>query len=310
MDADRPERERVVLAVTPAEARWRLDELLAARIPVLSRMRLRTALDAGEVTVNGAPRPAGWRVEAGDAVELALDGRPSAMSPEPIPLHVYYEDEALIVVEKPGGMVVHPAGRHRSGTLANALAYHFNLLGGADPPIRPGMVHRLDRSTSGLMVVAKTQQALSRLTVQFQRREVEKCYLALVHGVVREDGGEWDAPIGADPEAVPRWGIREGGRPARTRYRVRERWEDRTLLDLEPITGRTNQLRLHCAHFGHPIVGDALFGRGPEPGVEGLFLHAYRLTFRHPDTAETLRFESPLPPGLQAGLPAGAWVGS
>src|SRR5262249_32548194 len=153
-----------------------------------------------------------------------------AMTPEPIPLSVLYEDEVLIVVEKPAGMVVHPAGRHRGGTLANALAYHFNVRGGADPPVRPGIAHRLDRATSGLMVVAKDQPALSKLTVQFQRSEVEKRYLALVHGEPAAEAGEWDAPIGHDPAAVPKWGIRESGRPARSRYRVRERLPGHTLL--------------------------------------------------------------------------------
>jgi 23S rRNA pseudouridine1911/1915/1917 synthase len=289
--------------VDASEGRERLDRVLASRIPAVSRMWLRGALDQGEVRVNGQPRPAGWRVDAGDAIHLALPPEAStAMAPEPIPLSVVFEDGRLIVVDKPAGMVVHPAGRHRSGTLANALAHHFNVAGGADPPIRPGMVHRLDRATSGLMVVAKDQQALSRLTVQFQRRQVEKAYLALVHGRVTDDAGEWDAPIGSDPEATPRWGVRESGRPACTRFRVVERLGAHTLLELEPVTGRTNQLRLHCAHFGHPIVGDELFGRGPKPGLGRLFLHAFRLGFEHPETGERLRFEAQLPAELRACL--------
>jgi 23S rRNA pseudouridine1911/1915/1917 synthase len=203
-------------------------------------------------------------------------------------------------------MVAHPVARHQSGTLANALSYHFNVAGRADPPIRPGMVHRLDRATSGLMVVAKTQMALSRLTVQFQHRHPEKRYLALVHGCMAQigDEGEWQAPIGSDPEGFPRWGIRESGRPAHTRYRVREVLAAHTLLELEPVTGRTNQLRLHCAHFGHPIVGDDLFGRGPEPGLDRLFLHAWRLAFSHPVTNAWQVFESPLPRELRIFLDA------
>ena len=284
------------IVVTLAEAGERLDQLLARRVPTVSRMRLRQALDEDGVRVNGETRPAGWRVDTGDRVELALDpDQASAMTPEAIPLTLLHEDASLVVVEKPAGMVVHPAGRHRSGTLVNALAHHFNVAGAADPPVRPGLAHRLDRATSGLMVVAKTQEALSRLTVAFQRKEVAKRYTALVHGTVLEHEGEWDASIGAAADATPRWGIRPDGRPARTRFWDRLRCERHTLLELEPVTGRTNQLRLHCAHFGHAIVGDELFGAGPEPELGRLFLHAHLLRFRHPATGELLTFESALP---------------
>lgn len=286
--------------VVPAHLnRRRLDEALAELVPRASRMSLRGALDDGSVQVNGEVRPAGWRVTAGDRIRLP-DELPASWStvPEAMPLEVLYEDEHLVVVEKPAGMVMHPAGRHRSGTLVNALAHHFNVAGAADPPIRPGIVHRLDRATSGLVVVAKTQRALSRLTIQFQSRQVEKRYLALVHGRVTADSGEWSAPIGALPGATPKWGIREDGRPALSRFRVRERFAEHTLLELEPVTGRTNQLRLHAAHFGHPILGDSLFGAPDE--AERLFLHANRLDFRHPETGERLHFESP-PPAPIAG---------
>ena len=285
--------------ISEDESGERLDRVLAARVTSVSRMRLRQALDEGAVRVNGELRPAGWRVSAGDRVRIEADlGVCSAMTPEPIPLTVVFEDEHLIVVDKPAGMVVHPAGRHRGGTLANALAYHFNVAGGAVPPVRPGMAHRLARATSGLIVVAKTQEALSRLTVEFQQKRVRKLYLALVHEPVEAESGEWEAPIGSDTEATPRWGIRESGRPARTRFRVRERLPRHTLLELEPVTGRTNQLRLHCAHFGHPIVGDELFGRGPEPDLGRLFLHAHRLEFAHPASGALCAFESPPPSPL------------
>lgn len=287
---------------TAAEAGERLDRILAARVPHLSRMRLRLYLDQGGVFVEGEPRQAGSRLREGERVRLELpDDGPTAMTPEPIPLAVRYEDAELIVVEKPAGMVVHPAAKHRGGTLANALAWHFNVAGAADPPVRAGLAHRLDRATSGLMVVAKTQTALSRLTIQFQEKRVEKCYLALVHGCLSGEG-EWEAPIGSDAEAFPRWGVRETGRPAHTRYVVRQPFREHTLLELEPVTGRTNQLRIHCAHFGHPVAGDDLFGRGPEPDLERLFLHAYRLVFTHPVTGARCEWESPLPPELKAFL--------
>lgn len=291
------------LVVGAEEAGQRLDVLLASRVPELSRMHLRQLLDDGRVRVDGEPRPAGWRVPEGASVQLEIDlSAATAMTPEAIPLEVLFEDETLVVVNKPAGMVAHPVARHRSGTLVNALAHHFNVVGGANPPIRPGLVHRLDRATSGLMVVAKTQIALSRLTVQFQQKQVRKEYLALVHGRLLEDAGDWAAPIGSDPEAWPRWGIRETGRPAHTRFRVRERLTAHTLLELEPVTGRTNQLRLHTAHFGHPIAGDDLFGRGMEPGLSRLFLHAAILEFTHPCRAERCRFESPISGELSAFL--------
>lgn len=286
--------------VSPEESGLRLDELLARRYPSVSRMRLRQLIEEGAVRVDGAARPPGWRVAAGDRVRLRFESdTPTAMTPEPIPVPVLYEDEDLAVVDKPAGMVVHPAGQHRSGTLANALAHRFNVEQRADPPIRPGIVHRLDRATSGLLVVAKNQEALSKLTKAFQNRQVVKRYLALVRGQVPEETGTWQAPIGPDPKASPRWGVRPGGKPATTRFRVVERFPEHTLLELEPVTGRTNQLRLHAAHFGHPIVGDELFGAGPEPGISRLFLHAHRLEFPHPRTGERLRFESPLSPRLR-----------
>jgi len=286
----------------PEDEGRRLDRFVELRVLTLSRMRLRLEIDRGAARVNGAVRPAGWRLRAGDQVVLdAAPSRVTAMTPEPLPLRILYEDADLVVVEKAAGMVVHPAGRHRGGTLANALAHHFNVAGAAEPPVRPGIVHRLDRATSGLMVVAKAQAALSALTVRFQNREVEKEYVGLVHGAVAAGEGEWDAPIGADPEATPRWGIRPGGRPARSRYRVRERLPEHTLLELEPLTGRTNQLRLHAAHFGHPLVGDALFGRPADPGPGRLFLHAHLLRFEHP-CGRRLEFRSHLPAELEEYL--------
>ncbi len=293
----------VEIIVSEQERGERLDRVLAARIPAVSRMWLRQALDMGEVTVNDAIQPPGHRVDAGDRILLEIpEGTATAMTPEAIPLEIIFEDEELVVVEKPAGMVVHPVAHHRGGTLVNALAHHFNVVGAADPPIRAGLVHRLDRATSGLMVVAKTQRALSRLTIEFQNKQVEKRYLALVHDKIESEGGEWEAPIGSDPEAFPRWGIRAAGRPAHTRYHVRDSLREHTLLELEPVTGRTNQLRLHCAHFGHPIVGDDLFGRGPEPELGRLFLHAYRLGFRHPTTGEWITFEGALPEVLERYL--------
>jgi 23S rRNA pseudouridine1911/1915/1917 synthase len=292
--------------VAEAEAGQRLDRLLADRVPQLSRTRLGLLLAEDGVAVNGEPAPAGRHMRLGDRVALEVDvDAPSAMTPEAIPLPILFEDEHLIVVVKPSGMVSHPSGRYQSGTLTNALAYHFNVAGAADPPIRPGIAHRLDKDTSGVMVVAKTQAALSRLTVSFQQSRVGKRYVALVAGRVAEEAGRWEAPIGFERDDFPRWGIRPDGRAATSEYRVRERLPTATLLELMPVTGRTNQLRLHCAHFGHPILGDTLFGPPTEEDTSTpgrLFLHAERLVFLHPATREELTFEAELPSELATYL--------
>jgi 23S rRNA pseudouridine1911/1915/1917 synthase len=305
---DLPEQQ---LTVSPSEAGLRLDAFLAAHFAGISRMRLRQAIAEGDVKVNQIRRTAGWKLRVGDQVQVRLgEVGPTAMTPEAIPVPVLYEDADLAVVDKPAGMVAHPTAHWRGGTLANALAHHFNREPGA-AVTRPGLVHRLDRHTSGLMVVAKSEVMLSRLTKTFQQRRVEKRYLALVYGEVRSEAGLISAPIGRNAEQRPRWGVRPEGRPAETRFRVVERLPHATLLEMEPLTGRTNQLRIHAAHVGHPIAGDPEFGRelvqqhpalmndGPPPR---LFLHAAHLAFPHPATHAWLGFDSPLPPELAGYL--------
>lgn len=290
----------------------RLDELLAGRLMSLSRMRIAGLIARGACRINGEAAHAGRRVCAGDLVEVESEGSvPNSMTPEPLPLEVVSEDEHLIVVVKPSGVLVHPTLGVKRGTLANALAYYLNRelidesrADGSPIPfgatfIRPGIVHRLDRDTSGLMVVAKTQGALSRLTQHFQRRLVEKRYVAVVGGLLEEDELKIDAPIGREEGARPPWGVLESGKPAETCLRMVERGSRRTLVGLEPLTGRTNQLRIHCAHVGHAIVGDVLYAG--EPHVR-LCLHAARLAFRHPATNEWIEFVSPPPPELLAAL--------
>jgi 23S rRNA pseudouridine1911/1915/1917 synthase len=271
-------------------------------------MRLRQAIAEGEVTVNGVLRTAGWKLRPGDTVLTSLAGvGPTAMTPEAIPVSILYEDAHLAIVEKPAGMVAHPTAHHRGGTLVNALVHHFNCEPGRRV-IRPGLVHRLDRLTSGLMVVAKTEAVLKSLTIAFHERQVEKRYLALVYGEVQEERGSIMAPIGRDASQRPRWGVRAAGRPAETRFRTIERLPHFTLLEMEPVTGRTNQLRIHAAHFGHPIVGDPEFGcdvvagRYASPATAfpapRLFLHAAHLAFHHPVTGARLVLDSPLPAEL------------
>lgn len=290
----------------------RLDEFLAAHMPSLSRMHIAGLLARGACRVCGETAHAGRRLSAGDAVEVESEvSVPNSMTPEPLPLEVVHEDAQVIVVVKPSGVLVHPTLGVKRGTLANALAYHLNreLIdeGRADENvipfsgtfIRPGLVHRLDRDTSGLLVVAKTQGALSRLTQHFQRRLVEKRYVAIVGGLFKEDEATIEAPIGREEGARPPWGVLESGKPAETRLRVTTRGSRRTLVELEPLTGRTNQLRIHCAHMGHPIVGDAPYGGEPHGR---LCLHAARLAFRHPATNEWVEFVSEPPTELLAAL--------
>ena len=312
MRADGTPVEATRYGVEDAWAGRRLDEFLAGRLTWLSRMHIAGLLARGACRVNGEAAHAGRRVRAGELVEVeSAGGVPNSMTPEPLPLEVVHEDEQIVVVVKPPGVLVHPTLGVKRGTLANALAYHLNRRsfdeGAADDNfipsdaafIRPGIVHRLDRDTSGLLVVAKTQGALSRLTQHFQRRLVEKRYVAVVSGLVREDRLTIDAPIGRDDCASPPWGVLPDGKPAETRLRVLERRARRTLVELEPVTGRTNQLRIHCAHAGHAVVGDRLYGGEPHAR---LCLHAARLSFRHPATNEPVAFASEAPAELLSAL--------
>ncbi|HYE15718.1 MAG TPA: RluA family pseudouridine synthase [Pyrinomonadaceae bacterium] len=288
--------------VDEGEAGARLDEFLAARLLALSRMRIAGLLASGACTVNGSAASAGRKLSAGDRVALSAPAgaAPNSMTPEPLPLEVVHEDEHLIVVVKPSGVLVHPTLGVKTGTLANALAYRLNSGAGATP-VRPGIVHRLDRETSGLLVVAKTQAALSRLSQHFRRRLVEKRYLAVVGGSVGAEEQVINAPVGREEGARPPWRVLESGKQAETRLRVLERGRGRALVELEPVTGRTNQLRIHCAHAGHAIVGDRWYGGEPHAR---LCLHAARLAFHHPATNEWAEFSSPLPDEVASALGA------
>ncbi|HJQ23231.1 MAG TPA: RluA family pseudouridine synthase [Blastocatellia bacterium] len=298
--------------IAAEDAGRRLDEFLASRFGGLSRLRLQNLVKAGACLINDAVMPAGWRLATGDVVKVTLDDAPpTAMQPEAIPLDILYEDEQIIVVVKPAGMLVHPNKGAKRGTLANALAYHLNrdyydatarlatpAHGEAHQLTRPGLIHRLDRATSGVMVVAKTQQALSQLSRHFIRRLVKKRYLALVTGRVVEDAGQWQAPIARRADEQPHWWVSEGGKPSVTNFTVRERFAEATLLELEPVTGRTNQLRIHAAYFGYPIIGDELYGMADDRSrvaASRLCLHAWRLAFHHPASGEWREFVAPLP---------------
>lgn len=269
---------RIEIVVVREERKFRLEDLLCQRFPALSKMYLREVVKKGSCEVNGRQENIGHRLSANDFVEIEVDlTRQHSMLPEDLPIEIVYEDEDLVVVDKPAGMLVHPSHREKNGTLLNALAFHFNR----DPArgvIRPGLVHRLDKETSGLIVVAKNQRAHRILCRQFQRKQVEKRYTAIVHGVMSENEGVINGDIGRDAE-LKFWVLKEGGKASETRFRVLQRKQDTTLVELEPVTGRTNQLRIHCASIGHPIIGDK--ERGGDASRK-LCLHATKLGFRHP----------------------------
>jgi len=303
----------------------RLDVFVARRRPGLSRSLVQRLIREGRVTVGDPPSAgrAGQRLERGDRVVVRMPSEePEALRPEPVPLTILYEDADLLVVDKPAGLTVHPAAGLpagqagvRRGTLAAALLAYRPELAGVGGPERPGIVHRLDRDTSGLLVVAKNEAARAALTRQWKERQVEKGYLALVHGRLEPPQGVIDAPIGRDLRHRQRMAVVEGGREARTAYRVRRYLpagqaglrggaSDRdgySLAEVTPSTGRTHQIRVHFAALGHPLVGDRVYGR-PSALLRRQFLHAYRLAFRHPVDGRPLEFESSLPEDLRQAL--------
>src|SRR5215216_6257193 len=281
----------------------RLDRYVADQLPDLSRGTVQTLIESGRVLVDGQQRKPKFRITPGEVVSVEIPPpRIDEILPDPIPLAVVYENADVIVVDKPAGMVVHPAPGHPRGTLANALVAHVPgiSVGGSR---RPGIVHRLDKDTSGLIVAAKTDRGRTALVSQWEDRSVEKTYLALVAGSVADEEAIIDAPIGRDPKNRQRMAVVRSGRPAVTRFRVVERLPNTTLLEVSIETGRTHQIRVHLAFIGHPVVGDQIYGREKptDPPLERQFLHASALAFRLPD-GEWLRLESPLPDELRAVL--------
>ena len=275
----------------------RLDVWLAERCPELTRSRLKGLIDAGDVMVNDRAAKAGQKLATGDAVELTVpEAAPIEALPEDIPLDIVYEDSDLIVLNKPRGLVVHPAAGNERGTLVNALLHHCTDLSGIAGEIKPGIVHRLDKDTTGLLVVAKNDKAHLSLSAQIGEKSAHRIYLALVEGNIREDSGRVDAPLGRSRADRKQIAVVEGGRAAATRYYVKERFGDCTLVECHLETGRTHQIRVHMKHIGHPVVGDPVYGlRKQRFPLQGQLLHAARLEFVHPTTGEFLSFTAPLP---------------
>lgn len=292
--------ERFEFQIEERDAKKKLGEFLFGRFFHLSKMFLRETLKNGKCEVNGTLENLGYRLRKNDFIELELEfGERQIIQPENIPLDIIYEDAELLVVNKAAGMLVHPTVRVRTGTLLNALTFHVNdeNLKNENPDelnfsfARAGLVHRLDRQTSGLMIVAKNPSAHKKIAEHFKRKLVEKKYYALVEGVIENDAGEINAPIGRFAEERL-WNIKEDGKIAVTNFWVKKRFENATLTELEPVTGRTNQLRIHLAYIGHPIFGDEKYGGKT---FSRLCLHAYKLNFWHPNGSRFLEFEIGLP---------------
>jgi 23S rRNA pseudouridine1911/1915/1917 synthase len=292
--------ERVIHAADDAEGE-RLDRFLTAAIPGLSRSEIQRLIKEKAVLVNAHPAKPAYRLAAGDAITVAVPP-PEAQEvlPEDIPLDVLYEDADLVAVNKPAGMVVHPAFGNRSGTLVNAALARWPQMREVGGEERAGIVHRLDKETSGVIVLAKTPDALAALQAQFKARTIYKRYLALVEGVPASSEGIVEAPIGRDPKQRKRMAVVRDGRPATTRYDVLEDLTTHALLKLEPQTGRTHQIRVHLAWLGHPVVGDRVYGyRRQRIKMKRLFLHAAELHVDSPSAGGRLRFDAPLPVGLE-----------
>ena len=287
-----------------ADKEYRRLDLCLAEMTDLSRSRAQSLIEAGSVLVNGRPCRRNDGVRPGDTVRYAVpEAKSIELIPEDIPLDIVYEDEAICVVNKPRGMVVHPAVGNESGTLVNALLYHFGDLSSIGGEIRPGIVHRIDKMTSGLLVVAKNDLAHERLARQFADHSAHRSYIALVAGNVKEDSGTVDAPIGRHPTDRKRMAVVEKGRHAVTHYRVLYRFSAVTVLSLELETGRTHQIRVHMAHIHHPVVGDQVYSNGRNAlGMEGQALHGWRLQLTHPVTGRHMSFTAPLPEDMQRAL--------
>ncbi len=290
--------------VAESEAGQRLDRFLVSCLPHVSRSRLQRLIERAQVRVDGKPARSSSIVSAGSRVLFPaeiLAEQPTTPEAEELEIRVVYEDADVIVVDKPAAMVVHPAPGNWSGTLVNALLARYPSLaaGGSE---RPGIAHRLDKDTSGLVVVARTDQALADFSGQLKRREVFKSYAALVHGCPSPETGVISAPIARDPRQRQRMAAAFNGRPAVTEYRLVRRFREVALLDAHPVTGRTHQIRVHLAAVGHPIVGDRVYGRTHDRGPGRQFLHAQRIVFRSPSTGKVLDLQSPLPPDLEEYL--------
>jgi 23S rRNA pseudouridine1911/1915/1917 synthase len=305
------------IQVTKKDQGKRLDQFLSETDLNLSRSQAKNLIQKHHILLNQKLAKASVHVKVGDRISGTLpEPRPLSLEPEPLPLTILYEDSSIIVIDKPPGMVVHPAYGNPSGTLVNALLYHCKDLAGINGVLRPGIVHRLDKDTSGVMVVAKDDEAFQHLTKQFKNRTVKKVYSAIIYGRFSQDEGLIDSAIGRHPSERKRMSTRtKRGREAITRWKKVEEFDGCTLLEIFPQTGRTHQIRVHLSSIGHPVLGDPLYGRKGRPGtihdpvlkecvkrMDRQALHAQRLEFTHPRTEERIQFISPIPQDMKEVL--------
>lgn len=294
-------KTRYAWEIDVEDAGQRLDKFLAGRLENVSRTQIQLWITEQQVTVDERPVKASYRLGVDEVVTLDVpDAVPLEVLPEPLPLNIVYEDSDLLVIDKPRGMVVHPAPGHETGTLVNGLLYHCRDLSGINGVLRPGIVHRIDKDTSGLLVVAKHDSAHVSLARQLAEHTVEREYVAIVHGRLAVDAGTIDAPIGRDPKDRQRMSVvQKGGKRAVTHFTVERRFADYTLVRLRLETGRTHQIRVHMKYIGHPVAGDPKYGPRRTLPIAGQALHAAVLGFDHPRTGERMRFEAPLPEDMQ-----------
>ena len=281
----------------------RLDKFLADQLPDHSRSQIQGWIKDEQVTVNSEPSKANYKLQQDDVIALSIP-EPVEIDaqPEDIAIDIVYEDKDVVVINKPQGMVVHPSLGHEGGTLVHALLYHIKDLSGINGKIRPGIVHRIDKDTSGLLMVAKNDVAHEKLAEQLQDKTAGREYIGLVHGVIQNDRGTIDAPIGRDPKNRKKYKVVENGKPSVTHFEVIERFNDFTLLKLNLETGRTHQIRVHLEYIGYRMAGDPLYGPRKTLEGPGQFLHAASLQFVHPTTGERLSYSAPLPESFEETL--------
>jgi 23S rRNA pseudouridine1911/1915/1917 synthase len=294
------EQDVSILSFVAESSDERLDKVITAHAPDLSRALAQRLIKDGAATVNGHPSKPSYRVQVGDKIVVHVPIElPEQILPEDIPIDIVHEDDVLLVIDKPAGMVVHPGAGHASGTLVNAVLAHCPQITDVGGAGRGGIVHRLDKDTSGLLLVAKDDGTHTALQRQFKRRQVAKTYLALVENQVQPSEGIIEASIGRDKRQRKKMAVVRSGREAQTMYRAAEYFPNHTLLEVHPRTGRTHQVRVHLAWLGYPIVGDTVYGRRRQRLLKSRhFLHATRLRFTHPTTGEEVEFEAPLPQKL------------